>query len=47
MTYTGDVTPEAPVQTREVTGLSITKLLVGGSATTPTCCAAPVPEKPC
>jgi glyoxylase-like metal-dependent hydrolase (beta-lactamase superfamily II) len=30
MTYTGEVTPEAPVQTREVTGLSITKLLVGG-----------------
>ncbi|BEP15607.1 MBL fold metallo-hydrolase [Acidothermaceae bacterium B102] len=30
MAYTGDVTPEAPIQRREVAGLSITKLLVGG-----------------
>ena len=30
MTYTGDVTTEAPVQTHEVPGLTITKMLVGG-----------------
>jgi glyoxylase-like metal-dependent hydrolase (beta-lactamase superfamily II) len=30
MTYTGDVTAAEPIQRREVTGLTITKLLVGG-----------------
>ena len=30
MIYTGDVTPDAPVQIREVPGLTITKMLVGG-----------------
>jgi glyoxylase-like metal-dependent hydrolase (beta-lactamase superfamily II) len=30
MTYTGEVTSDAPVQSRELPGLTITKLLVGG-----------------
>jgi glyoxylase-like metal-dependent hydrolase (beta-lactamase superfamily II) len=31
VTYTGDVSPADPIQTRELPGLTITKLLVGGS----------------
>ena len=30
MTYTGNVTPDAPVQRRELPGLTVTKVLVGG-----------------
>ncbi len=47
MTYTGNVSVGGPAQTRELPGLTITKVAVGPMDNDATCCAARAPASSC